>query len=161
VDTTRQIRYATAGADLDACRELFSEYAASLEISLDFQHFADELARLPGDYVPPRGALLLARENGAAAACVALRPLGGGEVELKRLYVRPAYRGSGWGTEMLEAAITRARSGGAHVLWLDTLPTMLRAMALYRARGFEETGAYHRETVPGMRFFRLDLLEPR
>jgi putative acetyltransferase len=145
------------GEDLARCRELFREYASSLDVSLDFQGFEEELAGLPGDYVGPRGALLLARVDGRPAACAALRAWGTDECELKRLYVRPASRGGGLGRSILDAAIGRARATGARALRLDTLPSMHAAMALYRSVGFEETAAYHDATVPGMRFFRLVL----
>jgi ribosomal protein S18 acetylase RimI-like enzyme len=144
-------------ADLAGVRTLFEEYQASLPVSLDFQGFAAELAALPGAYAPPRGALLLAWVDGEVAGCAALRPLEGAEAEVKRLYVRPAYRGLGLGERLMHALCERARDAGYQALRLDTLATMGSAMKLYERLGFVETHAYHRATLPGMRFFRKAL----
>jgi ribosomal protein S18 acetylase RimI-like enzyme len=143
--------------DVALCRELFGEYQAALGISLDFQGFDAELATLPGAYAPPRGALLIARCDGEPAGCIALRPLARDEAEVKRLYVRPAFRGTGLGERLVQALCARARASGYRALRLDTLATMAPAMRLYERLGFEETGAYHQATLPGMRFFRKEL----
>src|SRR5919201_2098828 len=107
---------------VDVVRVLFREYAESLGFSLDFQDFERELAALPGAYAPPRGALLLARVDGEPAGCVGLRPLGETTCEMKRLYVRRAYRGRGLGRQLAEAAIAAARERGFQNMRLDTVP---------------------------------------
>jgi putative acetyltransferase len=142
---------------LDACRSLFVEYQEGLGISLCFQGFDRELATLPGDYARPRGRLLLARIAGEPAGCVALRPLGRDAAEMKRLYVRPAYRGMGIGRMLAECAIDEARALGARVLKLDTLPTMATAQSLYAELGFVATAPYNDNPVEGVRFLALEL----
>jgi len=142
-------------------RRLFEEYQASLGISLEFQGFAEELASLPGAYAPPRGALLIAMQDETPAGCIALRPLAGGDAEIKRLYVRPTWRGTGLGARLVAAVSERARAAGYHALRLDTLASMEAAMRLYARLGFVETVPYHQATQPGMRFFRMPLEPPR
>ena len=142
---------------LAAARLLFEEYQRDLGISLDFQGFAEELATLPGAYAAPRGALLIACSDTELAGCVAMRPSSAGGAELKRLYVRTPWRGSGLGKALVEAVVERARAGGYLTLRLDTLATMAPAMRLYERMGFAETGPYHEATRPGMRFFAKDL----
>jgi GNAT superfamily N-acetyltransferase len=137
--------------------QLFSEYAASLDFDLEFQDFESELAALPGAYGRPRGALLLARADGAAAGCVGLRPLTEDTGELKRLYVRDAYRGSGIGRALVEAVIAIARDAGYRWLRLDTVPAMAAAHVLYRSLGFVEIEPYTHNPVDGARFFELSL----
>ena len=139
-------------------RSLFEEYAASLEVDLCFQGFAEELAQLPGEYVPPAGTLLLAREAGVTLGCVALRPLEPPEVaELKRLYVRPAGRGLGVGRGLTQAALARAQTSGYRQVRLDTLSTMSEAQGLYRALGFVEIAPYRHNPIPGAIYMELDL----
>jgi putative acetyltransferase len=154
---TIRIDEARSAQDLAHARLLFTEYQASLGISLDFQGFADELESLPGAYAPTRGALLLAWAGGELAGCIAMRPLDGQEAEVKRLYVRAGCRGLGLGRRLVEALIERAKAAGYSGLRLDTLATMQSAMRLYEAMGFAETGPYHQATLPGMRFFRKPL----
>ena len=140
--------------DLAAVRELLHEYESSLGVSLDFQGFADELAELPGAYAPPGGALLVAPD---AAGCVALRRIDEQTCELKRLYVRPAWRGHGLGRQLTLAALDRARDLGYRHVRLDTLPGMESAQALYAELGFREIAPYRPNPVPGARFLELDL----
>jgi len=117
-------------------RELFVEYAQSLGFSLCFQGFDQELAGLPGDYAPPEGRLLLLMVANDAAGCVALHKIDGSICEMKRLYVRPAFRGSGVGRALAEAVLAEGRAAGYRRMRLDTLPSMGRAIALYESLGF-------------------------
>jgi len=142
---------------LDAVATLFREYAASLAFDLCFQGFDGEVASLPGPYAPPRGALLLARVDGADAGCVALRPLDAETGEVKRLYVRDVYRGRGVARALVDALLVRARAARYRRLRLDTVPSMQAAQALYRSYGFREIAPYTDNPVPGALFLELDL----
>lgn len=148
---------ATSPADLSAARELFEEYAAWLGVDLCFQGFAEELAALPGNYAPPRGRLLLARRGDAVAGCVALRPLDDGPGEVKRLFVRPAFRGTGLGNRLAAEIVAAARQIGYPRLMLDTLDWMRAARAVYAAQGFREVSAYYDNPLPGVVYMQLDL----
>ena len=143
--------------DLAVVRELFNEYAAGLGVDLCFQGFERELAELPGDYAPPGGRLLLAWAEGGPIGCAALRPLGDGTCEMKRLYVRPAARGTGLGRRLATTVIGEARRIGYDRMRLDTLPSMSEAIALYRSLGFSEIAPYRANPIPGALFLELAL----
>ena len=138
-------------------RALFREYAEAIATDLEYQGFASELANLPAPYLPPKGALLIAQVGAEVAGCVAMRPLDEGIGEMKRLYVRPAYRSFGLGRQLIEAVIRAARKARHRELRLDTLPSMMSAQALYRQLGFVEIAAYNTTHLPGTRFYALQL----
>lgn len=141
-----------------AIRELFLEYAQSLGFSLCFQGFDKELAELPGDYAPPRGRLILARRQGDAAGCAALHPSSGDICEMKRLYVRPEFRGKGLGRALAERIIAVARESGYQRLRLDTVePRMKTAVALYGQLGFREIAPYRPNPIEGALYLELHL----
>jgi putative acetyltransferase len=147
--------------DLDSVRALIREYAESLGIDLCFQGLEEELARLPGDYAPPGGALLIAHVDGMLAGCCALRLLDNVDYvnacEMKRLYVRPAYRGLGLGRLLAEGILDAARQSGYTSLLLDTLSDMETARALYQELGFEEIPPYYHNPIPGAHYLRVRL----
>ena len=146
---------ATAAQDLEDVRILFGEYAGLVAEALCFQGFDQELAALPGDYAPPGGILLIARDSDEAAGCVALRRLDAGSGEMKRMYVRDAYRGSGLGRRLAAAVIDEARKRQYSRVVLDTLPKLAPAIALYRDLGFREIGPYLASPTPGAVCFEL------
>lgn len=151
----------SAAHEMPAVRELFEEYAASLDVDLSFQDFARELATLPGDYVAPRGCLLLALVDGALAGCCALRPLDNADyanaAEMKRLYVRRAFRGFGLGRQLAEATLDAARRAGYACVLLDTLDGMESARALYAELGFEQIPPYYHNPVAGAHYLKADI----
>jgi len=138
-------------------RALFLEYAESLSFPLDFQGFEQELASLPGPYAPPDGALLVAAVDGAPAGCVAYRRLDGATCEMKRLYVRPPFRGHGLGRRLTLELIATAREQGYTFMRLDTTPEMAAAQELYRSLGFRSIGPYRPNQIAGARFLELEV----
>jgi GNAT superfamily N-acetyltransferase len=148
---------AVATHALDDVRALFAEYAASLGTDFCLKGFAEEVANLPGEYAPPRGRLLLAREGDEVVGCVGLRPLARDTCEMKRLYVRPAYRSAGTGRELVEAVIVAAKEIGYRRLRLDTLPKLVAARRLYHILGFRPIERYNDNPVAGVEFLELDL----
>ena len=152
---------APTASQLDAVRDIFREYAAGLGVDLCFQNFSEELTGLPGDYALPRGALLIATVDGKVAGCCALRPLDSADypnaAEMKRLYVRPAFRGQGLGRQLAEAATDAARSAGYSCVLLDTLDDMEAARGLYEDLGFHEIPPYYHNPIAGAHYLKCDL----
>jgi putative acetyltransferase len=148
-------------AELKATSDIFREYAISLGFDLCFQDFEGEIAHLPGDYATPRGALLLAKVDGAIAGCCALRPLDSSDyvnaAEMKRLYVRPAFRGLGLGRQLAEAILDEAHMGGYDSVLLDTLDDMEIARAMYEELGFKEIPPYYHNPLAGAHYLKVDL----
>lgn len=147
--------------DMAKVRDVFEEYAAGLGVALDFQDFESELDSLPGDYAAPRGALLLALIEGQVAGCCALRPIDNVDyanaAEMKRLYVRKAFRGFGLGRQLAEAILDAARAAGYHSVLLDTLDEMEAARQLYAELGFEEIAPYYHNPLQGAHYLKVDL----
>ncbi len=154
---TTTLHQAASAADIEAAHGLFLAYAESLDFSLCFQGFDGELAQLPGYYAPPTGRVLLARVDGELAGCIALRDLGEGNCEMKRLYVDPGFRGLGLGRRLAEAVIAEARAIGYARIRLDTLPSMVSARALYDLLGFTDISAYYHNPVEGAAYKELVL----
>ena len=146
---------------LEATRSIFQEYAAQQGVDLSFQNFEAELASLPGEYCAPRGALLLALVDGALAGCCAMRPLDAldypNACEMKRLYVRKAFRRFGIGRQLAQAMLDAAQMAGYHHLVLDTLSDMESARALYQDLGFESIPPYYHNPIPGAHYLKVDL----
>jgi len=139
-------------------RELFLEYAQSLGMNLCFQNFEQELASLPGHYAPPEGRVLLAEYEGQLAGCVALHSWEPGICEMKRLYLRPAFRGKGLGRVLAESVITEARNIGYQRMRLDTIePIMKDAVEMYRKLGFREIAPYRPNPIDGAMYMELQL----
>jgi Acetyltransferases len=146
---------------LAATQAIFREYAGSLGVDLCFQNFQAELDSLPGAYAPPRGALLLALVDAEVAGCGALRPLPDTDdangCEMKRLYVRPAYRKFGLGRLLAQALLDRGRQAGYSSMLLDTLDDMEAARGLYASLGFKEIPPYYFNPIPGAHYLKADL----
>lgn len=151
------LRQAIAREDIAAARALFEEYGAWLGVDLLFQGFTAEVAGLPGLYVAPRGRLLLAWAESEAAGCVALRPLGDSVCEMKRLYVRPVFRGRGLGRVLAKTVIAEARTIGYATMKLDSLASMAAAKKLYESLGFVRIPAYYATPLPDTIFMQLKL----
>jgi GNAT superfamily N-acetyltransferase len=142
---------------IDQVRALFREYEAFLHVDLCFQSFEQELACLPGKYAPPEGALFLALEDEIPAGCVALRKFKEGNGEMKRLFVRPAFRGRGLGRILAERIIAEAVQLGYGCILLDTLDRLKAAMRLYESLGFVKTEPYYPNPLPDVVYWKLDL----
>ena len=149
-----------AGGDLDAVRDLFLEYGESLAFNTCFGGFDEELAGLPGVYGAPGGILLLAREGPCVAGCVAVRCVDPETCEMRRLYVRPAFRGAGIGRSLAVTAVTRAEGLGYRRMCLETLPTMMEARSLYASLGFTPCAPYYDNRRAGTQCLEL-LLQKR
>lgn len=147
--------------DLQTVRDLFLDYQAGLGIDLCFQGFEAELAELPGAYAPPTGALLLACVDGEPAGCCAMRPLYNTDhlnaCEMKRLFVRPAFRGFGLGRLLVERVLSDGQLAGYTTMLLDTLSDMETARALYQEMGFVEVAPYYHNPIPGAHYLKVDL----
>ena len=145
-------------AQVAQARELFQEYEKSLGVNLCFQNFEQELAGLPGHYAPPDGRLLLAEYEAQLAGCVALHKWETGICEMKRLYLRPAFRGKGLGRALAETIIAEAREIGYQHMRLDTIePIMKDAVEMYRKLGFQEIGPYRPNPIAGAMYMELQL----
>jgi putative acetyltransferase len=153
-----------SAGELDTLRELFREYADSLKVDLCFQDFAAELAELPGAYSQPRGNLLMALMDGEAVACCALRPLHNVDYpnacEMKRLYVRPGFRSTGIGRQLVQSMLVFASLAGYDCVLLDTLHDMQSARALYLDLGFEEIPPYYHNPIAGAHYLMAKLKTP-
>jgi GNAT superfamily N-acetyltransferase len=157
-----ELRLAEFPADTDTVRALFVDYQTALGIDLCFQGFEAELANLPGEYIEPMGALLLALVDGAPAGCCALRPMVSSDhlnaCEMKRLFVRPAFRGFGLGRQLVERTMVQGQIAGYATMLLDTLSDMETARALYQEAGFVEVAPYYHNPIPGAHYLLADLV---
>lgn len=138
-------------------RALFQEYWTAFGFTPCFQNFGAELEGLPGKYAPPSGRLMLARWDGQAAGCVAMRRIDDVRCEFKRLWVKPEFRGHGIGRSMLDWVVAEGRTSGYREVVADTMPAMTRALAMYERYGFERTGPYSEDATPGAVYLRLRL----
>lgn len=156
-----EIRSVDSGPELLWLRELFLDYQRHMGIDLGYQDFANELNTLPGEYRAPAGVLLLALVNHQPAGCCALRPLPNSDhpnaCEMKRLFVRPSFRGLGLGRQLVDQTLLCAQQAGYHHLLLDTLTDMEAARALYEELGFEEIAPYYHNPLPGAHYLRVTL----
>ncbi len=150
-------RQAASPDEIALAKTLFAEYQEAIGVDLCFQSFEKELAELPGAYAPPSGRLLLAFSGAQPAGCIALPPLAEGTCEMKRLYVRPAFQGTGVGRRLVEALLQEARAIGYRGVRLDTLPSMRAAQALYESLGFVDIPPYNDHPIEGTRFMERTL----
>ena len=148
---------ATASRDIQTARILFEEYAKKIGIDLAFQQFEQELVRIADVYSPPSGFLLLSKQEDITAGCVGLRKFDAQCCEMKRLYVRPDFRGMGIGKQLCLKIIRKGKALGYRYMLLDTLASMKKAQTLYRRLGFQNTIPYYHNPTPGAQFMRLDL----
>ncbi|MEW6411589.1 MAG: GNAT family N-acetyltransferase [Candidatus Zixiibacteriota bacterium] len=154
-----EIIQATTKEHLAAVYELFREYIESLGFDLSFQNIEEEIANLPGEYAPPEGRLYLALCDGQPAGCVGLRQLSSVICEMKRMWVRPQFRGKKIGHTLAEKVVEDARAIGYRKMVLDTIDTMAEAMAIYRSLGFKSVQPYYYNPIDGATFFEKDLTE--
>jgi carbonic anhydrase len=154
---TVRIIHAAAAHEIEITRSLFGEYAGWLAIDLSFQNFDEEVSGLPGDYASPNGLLLLALVEREVAGCVGLRRWEGRACEMKRMWVRPQFRGHRIGRALAEAVIAEARKIDYSEMFLDSLSSLTSALSLYKALGFEEIAAYRHNPDPNVVFMRLPL----
>jgi GNAT superfamily N-acetyltransferase len=152
------VRVAESAGDLVLVRELWREYWESFGLPVEFQGFGEELRDLPGLYGRDGGTLLLAFYLGEPAGTIAMRRLDGTLGEVKRLYLRPKFRGHGLGRLLLEAVIRRAGAVPYECLYADTLPSMTEALSLYRRIGFEPVEPYSDTPTPGAIYLKLKLV---
>lgn len=152
-----EIRSPATPGEIDMVRELFEEYERSLGFDLCFQDFSRELAELPGAYAPPGGRLLLVTSGPRPAGCAGIRKIGDDICELKRMYVRPEFRGMKLGRRLALLLINEAKRIGYRTMRLDTIDTMTEAIGLYRSLGFRNIDPYYDNPVPGARFMELGL----
>jgi len=148
---------AESGKYLDFIRELFSEYVDWLGFDLCFQNYEEEFSGLPGEYTKPGGCLLLALYENKPAGCIALRKLKDDVCEMKRMYVRPQFRGKGIGKALAKECIEKAKKLGYLYMRLDTIPFMVNAIALYKSLGFKEIEPYRYNPIKGAKFMELKL----
>lgn len=153
-----EIEVRQAYNDIDAVKELFCEYTTWLGMDLSFQNYNEELDSLPGKYAPPMGRLYIALCDGDIAGCVAVRPFDDGRCELKRLYIRPRFRGLGLAGMLTRQAIDDSKSLKYKKMLLDTRDTMESANALYRKLGFYTIDPYYHNPYPGINYYCLDLI---
>ena len=156
-----ELRCVSTAAELASVAQLFREYEASLSVDLCFQNFEAELAGLPGEYAPPGGQLVLAYVNGELAGCGAMRILADADYanacEMKRVFVRPAFRGCGLGRALAQRLLDEGRRAGYSAMLLDTLDDMEAARELYASLGFEEIPPYYFNPIPGAHYLKADL----
>ena len=155
------IVHAESALDLEQVRALFVEYQQWLDVDLCFQGFDEELQTLPGAYAPPRGRLLLARDGEAVAGTVGMWPLDADLCEMKRLFVRPPWRGRGLGRQLAKAIVGEAKAAGYARMCLDSLERLVAARALYESMGFARVPAYYDNPLDGALFMQLDLSKGR
>ncbi len=152
-----KIKLVTSELDLDIIRNLFLEYQAALNIDLCFQDFNAELKNLPGNYVSPLGRIYLGMDGNKPIGCIALRPFAADRCEMKRLYIRPDYRGQNRSKLLAIKLIAAAKEIGYHEMLLDTLPAMKAAIHLYQSLGFKDIDSYRYNPIPGAKYMALKL----